>query len=126
MDDLHKPLISGQAKTVLNLDLRRICKIANLDSSIWIGGQQLPLPRPITILAGSGINPATVGSLLQEILPSGLEEIHLSGGRWVEGDMWHRPEDLGMGVIGHEWSIWRTSEAAIRDVRMQADSFWVK
>lgn len=84
------------------------------------------LPRSISILAGSGVNPVTVKSLLSTILLRGLklQEIHLTGGRWIEGDMWHRPEGMGMGAIDHEWGVWRTSEVAVREVRTLADSLY--
>lgn len=77
--------------------------------------------HPVKLLVGSGINPATVRVVLDYLLSFGLEEIHLTGGRWVEGEMWQRPEHMGMGAPGNEWSVWRTSEETIRDVRLQVE-----
>ena len=76
--------------------------------------------RPISLLFGSGINPVTVDRILH-FLHDGLREIHLTGGRWIEGGMWHRPEGMDMGTPGNEWNVWRTSEEAIREVRVRAD-----
>jgi len=115
-------LTSGHGKSVVVADaLSTILHYANL--------RAVPsrLPRSINILAGSGVNPVTVRHVLRpHHLQFGLRDIHLTGGRWIEGDMWHRPEDMGMGVIGQEWSVWRTSEAAIREVRSLADSLFAK
>ena len=78
--------------------------------------------KPLVILPGSGINPVTVGSLVQELLPWGLNEIHLSAGGWVPGAMEYRPGGMGMGVGGEgEWGIWRTSEEIVRQVRTIVD-----
>jgi copper homeostasis protein len=86
---------------------------------------QLGRQSQTSILVGSGINPTTAKRVLayQHI---GLREIHLTGGRWVEGEMWHRPEGMGMGARGNEWSVWRTSEEAIREVRSLADESMMK
>jgi len=77
---------------------------------------------PITLLVGSGINSGTVGIVLNYLAPC-LEEIHLSGGHWIEGGMWHRPEQMNMGVPGYDWHLWRTSEEAIREVKTHVDEF---
>lgn len=73
-------------------------------------------------MPGSGINSKTIRSILDALLPHGLEEVHLSGGRWIEGNMMHRPSDMGMGVSREvEWSIWRTVEGSVREVRRICD-----
>lgn len=74
-------------------------------------------PLSIRILPGSGINVSTIPVLCKALLSHGLEEIHLSGGKWVDGRSTYRPEGMGMG----EWSIWRTDEEAIRQVRDLVD-----
>ncbi|KAI0308366.1 copper homeostasis CutC domain-containing protein [Multifurca ochricompacta] len=61
------------------------------------------------ILPGGGINPETI-------------EVHLSGGRWVDGGMVHRPESMGMGAsVEGEWAVWLTNGSAIREVRSIID-----
>jgi len=107
-------LTSGHAKSAPSDD-------SELEEMMYDCGIRKKVPGSITLLAGSGINPATVKRVVKRLRPSGLREIHLTGGRWVEGNMWHRPEDMGMGVVGHEWSVWRTSEEAIMEVRLQVD-----
>lgn len=71
------------------------------------------------ILPGSGINISTIPILCKALLSHGLREIHLSGGKWVDGCSAYRPDGMGMG----EWSIWRTDEEAIRKVRDFVDMF---
>lgn len=44
----------------------------------------------------------------------------------MEGGMWHHVDEMGMGVPGNEWDVWRTSEDAIREVRSQADELFIK
>lgn len=76
-----------------------------------------------SILPGSGINPKTVGVVLDALLPLGLREIHLSAGGWVSSEMAHKPEGMGMGVGGEgEWGIWRTKEETVREVRRTVDA----
>lgn len=76
-----------------------------------------------TILPGAGINANTISSVLTNLLPHGLTEVHMSGGQWREGVMIHRRDGLGMGAGGgHDWDIWRTDEAAVRAVRRAVDS----
>lgn len=78
---------------------------------------------PLVVLPGSGINPTTVGPLVEELLPYGLEEIHLSAGGWVASAMEYRHEGMGMGVGGEgEWGIWRTNKETVREVRAIVDS----
>ncbi|KAI1793089.1 copper homeostasis CutC domain-containing protein [Ganoderma leucocontextum] len=83
------------------------------------------MPASATILVGSGVNGHTIGPLLEELLPCGLREVHLSGGAWVASEMEFRRSGLGMGVGGDgEWGIWRTSEERIKEVRAIADAVW--
>lgn len=70
------------------------------------------------ILPGSGINISTIPILCEALLPRGLKEIHLSGGKWIDGRSAYRPDGMGMG----DWNIWRTDEEAIRKVRNFVDS----
>ena len=70
------------------------------------------------ILPGAGINPRTVRDVLNHLLPYGLKEIHLSGGRWVDGQMVHRRAGMGMGAsVEREWSVWLTDGDVIQEVR---------
>jgi copper homeostasis protein len=74
------------------------------------------------ILPGAGINPGTILHVLENLLPFGLKEVHLSGGKWVEGQMVHRPLGMGMGASEEkEWTVWLTDGDAIREVRTVAD-----
>lgn len=82
-------------------------------------------PWGLAILPGSGINPGNIGAILDTLLPLGLQELHLSGGGWVEGGMLYRRENMGMGVGGHgDWRVWTTDEQKIREVREIADARW--
>ncbi|KAG9314099.1 hypothetical protein JVU11DRAFT_4880 [Chiua virens] len=74
----------------------------------------------IIILPGSGITISTVPTVCEALLPHGLKEIHLSGGKWIDGHSAYRPDGMGMG----EWNIWRTDEAAVRKVRDFVDDFF--
>ena len=114
-DRPHEIFPSGHYKSV----------IESIRSDVLPRIVQLGCQSQISILVGSGINPTTVKQVLayQDI---GLREIHLTGGRWVEGEMWHRPEGMGMGTPGNGWSVWRTSEEAIREVRSLADESIMK
>jgi copper homeostasis protein len=74
------------------------------------------------ILPGAGINHGTISHVMDHLLPHGLKEVHLSGGRWVDGGMVHRPEGMGMGASGEgQWGVWQTDGNAIRDVRRTVD-----
>ncbi|KAL0068635.1 hypothetical protein AAF712_004351 [Marasmius tenuissimus] len=74
-----------------------------------------------SILPGSGINAQTVEKVLHELTPS---EVHMSGGGWVDAEMEFKRDGMGMGVGGErDWSIWRTSEAAVRNVRNIVDGY---
>lgn len=81
--------------------------------------------RPGFVLFGSGINPVTIEQVLSDLIyyiGSSLREIHLTGGRWNDGAMWHRLEGMGMGAPGHEWGVWGTSEDVIKAVRAYSDA----
>lgn len=76
----------------------------------------------VSILPGSGINPKTIGIILDALLPLGLQEVHLSAGSWVPSNMVYRPDGMGMGVGGEgEWGVWRTKEEIVREVRQAVD-----
>lgn len=82
-------------------------------------------PWGLTILPGSGINPATVGPILDVLLPLGLQEIHLSGSRWIDGGMSFRRQGMGMGIGGEgEWGIWIVDGEKISEVREIADKYY--
>ena len=108
---------SGQAPTASSPDalprLRTLIRTASR------------MPSAARILVGSGVNARTVGLLLNELLPCGLREVHLSGGGWVPSEMEFRREGLGMGVGGDgEWGVWRTDEDKVREVRGLVDAAW--
>ncbi len=77
-------------------------------------------------MPGSGVNGATLPKLLRVLLPLGLREIHLSGGRWLPSEMLFKRNDMNLGVGDKEkeWSIWRTEEQEVRLVREIADVVW--
>lgn len=104
--------LSGHGKTVLqSLDvlksLYETTRQVSREAS-WV----------LNILPGSGIDPDTVGPILDSLLPHGLQEIHLSGGSWIESGMEFRKEGMGMG----EWAIWSTNEEKVRRVRQVTDA----
>ncbi|KAF9270647.1 hypothetical protein L218DRAFT_48753 [Marasmius fiardii PR-910] len=105
-------LTSGQKSTVLDsLDVLKSLSATNRHSS----SDKAP-----SILPGSGINAGTVETVVRELDPT---EIHLSGGGWVEGQMEFRRKGMSMGVSSdNDWSIWRTDEATIREVRNKVDT----
>lgn len=79
------------------------------------------------ILPGAGINPGTVHHVLENLLPYGLKEIHLSGGKWVNGQMVHRPVEMGMGANEeNEWKVWLTDGDKIREVKSVVDVLMIK
>jgi len=121
-DRSYKLLCSGHSNSVVD----SLATLAQIFEQIERMGQDKKRQRPITLLVGSGVNPVTVNHVTRSLLPYYLSEIHLTGGRWVEGGMWQRPANMGMGVPGNEWNVWRTSEEAIRDVRAQMDELLVK
>ncbi|KIK70665.1 hypothetical protein GYMLUDRAFT_286672 [Collybiopsis luxurians FD-317 M1] len=74
----------------------------------------------LTVMPGSGINPSTIGRILDRLMSTNLTEIHLSAGGWVEGGMNFRREGMGMGVGGNgEWGIWRTDMEIVKQVKAQ-------
>ncbi|KAF9454215.1 hypothetical protein P691DRAFT_718235 [Macrolepiota fuliginosa MF-IS2] len=77
----------------------------------------------LTILPGSGINAKTVPELLARLLPLGLREIHLSGGRWLPNNMVFKRPNMGMGLGGEsDWGVWRSQTDKVRDVRRIVDT----
>ncbi len=61
--------------------------------------------------------------MLDNLLPYGLREVHMSGGRWTESEMTHRSEGMGMGAsVQNDWSIWLTDGNAIREVKSIVDN----
>ena len=78
-------------------------------------GQCGTAPR-LDVLPGSGVSPSTVRTVLQALLPLGMRQIHMSGGRWVPGEAQYRKDGMGMGVGEGEWAVWRTSEERVREV----------
>ena len=76
-------------------------------------------------MPGSGINSKSISSILPSLLPLGLREIHLSGGKWTTGGMTFHREGMGMGSGDDgEWGVWRTQESEVRKVRELADVAW--
>ncbi|KAL0951590.1 hypothetical protein HGRIS_008271 [Hohenbuehelia grisea] len=113
------PSSSGHGKTAPSSisTLKRLC----FDIKELTKGQ----PYSTTILPGSGFNPSTVEPLVSRLLPLGLREVHLSGACWTDGDMTHRPVDMGMGVGGQgEWGIWETQRETVERVRTIVDVVW--
>ncbi|KAI0275181.1 copper homeostasis CutC domain-containing protein [Gloeopeniophorella convolvens] len=117
--------------------LDRLCGVAGI-TRILTSGQSTSVLRGLqtlealfhrsqkvgspSILPGSCINPATIRDILDRLLPCGLKEVHMSGGRWVEGGSSHRPQGMGMGACAEgEWGVWLTNEDAVRGVRRIAD-----
>lgn len=77
----------------------------------------IAMKPPITILPGSGINPITVGAITCTGWWKFFQEIHLSGGHWVDGAMHVRRTSMGMGLGGlGEWGIWRTDAEQVKEV----------
>ena len=72
--------------------------------------------RHLDILPGSGVSPSTIRTALRRLLPLGLRQIHMSGGRWIPGEACYRKDGMGMGVGEGEWAVWRTSEERVREV----------
>lgn len=79
----------------------------------------------LQIMPGSGLNAQTLPSILRELIPLGLREVHLSGGGWYPGESEFRKEEMGMGAGGeHEWSVWKTSEEKVHAARDICDAIW--
>ena len=79
----------------------------------------------LTIMPGSGIDSKTLPSLLETLLPLGLREVHLSGGKMVPSGMSFRRDGMGMGAGGDgEWAVWCTQEDEVLKVKAIADRMW--
>ncbi|KAI9570299.1 copper homeostasis CutC domain-containing protein [Boletus coccyginus] len=107
--------VTGITRILTSGQCRHASSSEALEALTWMFDSAGPLS--IRILPGSGINVSTIPVLCKALLSHGLEEIHLSGGKRVDGRSTYRPEEMGMG----EWSIWRTDEEAIRQVRDLVD-----
>lgn len=113
---ISRILTSGHGRTVLDsidtlASLFRVAKRLAGDDS-W----------PLTVLPGSGVNADTIDPILVSLLPLGLEELHMSGGSWLDGEMQYRREPLGMGVSAErEWSVWQTDGLKVGEVRAIVD-----
>ncbi|KAK1233681.1 hypothetical protein PQX77_003176 [Marasmius sp. AFHP31] len=106
-------LTSGHKTSVVDAldDVRKLVQFSR--DEIYTSGP--------SILPGSGINAKTVEKVLLELTPT---EVHMSGGEWVDTEMEFRRDGMGMGIGGErDWSIWRTSEAAVRNVRDIIDEY---
>ena len=76
-------------------------------------------------MPGSGINQDTVTPVVQELLPKGLREIHLSSGKWRDSKMQVRREGMNFGAsVEHEWSVWGVDRKRLQRVRAAADLAW--
>jgi copper homeostasis protein len=73
----------------------------------------------ISIMAGSGVNPANVRELIEY---TGIEEVHVSGKRRVAGGMLHRNPKINMGgLLGiPEYEIDVTDAEFIRKLRTKS------
>ncbi|KAF8910098.1 copper homeostasis CutC domain-containing protein [Gymnopilus junonius] len=81
----------------------------------------------LTIMPGSGVNGNTLPSLLETLLPLGLREIHMSGGKWISGGMAFKKSGMGMGTDKDtEWSVWRTQEDEVRTAKEIATTMYAK
>lgn len=81
--------------------------------------------RPV-VVPGGGINPESISAVLDYLLPFGLKEIHMSGGRWAESQMAHRPKGMGMGAsVENEWDIWLTDGNNVREVARTVEKRWL-
>ena len=75
-------------------------------------------------MPGSGVRADTARVLLEPLVKYGLQEVHMSGGSWVPGEMVYRREGLGMGVGGpSEWGIFRTNKKEIEGVKDLIDGW---
>ncbi|KAK0465551.1 copper homeostasis CutC domain-containing protein [Desarmillaria tabescens] len=99
---ISRILTSGHGKTAVD-------SIDTLASLFRVAEQLAGDSWPLTILPGSGVNVDTIEPILVSLLPLGLEELHMSGGSWRDGEMRYRREALGMGVsTEREWAVWQT------------------
>ena len=75
-------------------------------------------------MPGSGIRADTAKDLLEPLIKYGLQDVHMSGGIWVPGEMVYRREGLGMGVGGSsEWGVFRTNKEEIEGVKDLIDGW---
>lgn len=73
----------------------------------------------ITILAGAGVTPTTIQTLLKE---TKLTAFHMSGKEIIESEMEYRNARVFMGLPGiSEYSIWRTAKENVCAVRKILD-----
>lgn len=64
---------------------------------------------------------------MNQLLPLGLKEVHLSGGQWIPGDMVFKRAGMGMGIDQDtEWKVWRTQKDEIRKARDVAKNTWLE
>lgn len=76
-------------------------------------------------MPGGGVNRNTIAAIVQQLLPKGLREIHLSGGKWTPSEMQFRRGGMGFGASAeHEWDIWQTNKKEVQRVRETADIAW--
>ncbi|KAF5323378.1 hypothetical protein D9611_005591 [Ephemerocybe angulata] len=79
----------------------------------------------LTIMPGGGVNRNSITTIVQQLLPRGLREIHLSGGRWNSSAMQFKREGMGFGAsVEREWAVWATSKKEVYRVREAADFAW--
>jgi copper homeostasis protein len=80
-------------------------------------------PSHLTIMVGSGVSPESVSTILTELSPYGLRELHMSGGEWKAGEMIWKRAGMGMGAVpSREWDVWRSSTDKIQIVRKVLDA----
>ncbi|TFK26645.1 copper homeostasis protein cutC [Coprinopsis marcescibilis] len=127
--------------------LRDIIEIGGISRVLTSGhGQKVPQSLPVierlfdvakslieaevwglTVMPGSGINSKNITPVVEQLLPKGLREIHLSGGAWSRSTMQFQKDGMDMGCSPeHEWVIWKTKEKEIKRVRYGADLAWDK
>jgi len=81
-------------------------------------------PPHLSVMPGSGIRVDTAKDLLETLIKYGLQEVHMSGGSWIPGEMVYRREGLGMGIGGpSEWGVFRTSKEEIKGVKNFIDGW---
>lgn len=79
----------------------------------------------LTVMPGGGVNRNTIASIVHQLLPKGLREIHLSGGKWAPSEMQFRRSGMGFGASAeHEWDVWQTNKKEVQRVRETADIAW--
>lgn len=73
----------------------------------------------MSILAGAGVNAAAIAELAKD---TPLRAFHLSGKEVLDSGMRFRRDGVPMGLPGmSEYSLWRTSPAAVREARRALD-----